>query len=98
MIAYDAGKADTYCLVPKWVRTLKQLGDSVPMCVVGMKAEEGEDCRLLAAAQHTTAFLKARGIPVLTLNAKSGHGLLAPLEWLLRQACKDDTLTLLDQK
>ena len=63
------------------------------MCVVGMKAEGGEDCRLLPAAQHTTALLEARGIPVLFLDAKSGRGLLEPIECLLRQACGDGALT-----
>ena len=93
VIAYDTREISTYNLVPQLLGAVEHVCDRVPMCVVGMKAEGGEDCRLLPAAQHTTALLEARGIPVLTLDAKSGRGLLEPIECLLRQACGDGALT-----
>ena len=93
VIAYDSAQVATYRKTRQWVEKMEQACGRVPMCVVGMKAEGGEDCRLLPAAQRTTAFLEARGIPVLTLDARSGRGLLAPIEYLLRQACQDDALT-----
>ena len=75
----------TYVNVPRWVGDVRRVCGDIPLCVVGMKADEGTDCRASAWCEDATAFLEGEGIPVFTLRAITGRGLLDPLHSLMQR-------------
>jgi small GTP-binding protein len=85
IVAFDMHSSITYKNVPLWVGDVRRVCGSIPLCVVGMKADEGIDCRASEWCQDTTAFLEAQEIPVFTLRAITGRGLLDPLHSLMQR-------------
>lgn len=93
IIMFDLTTRTSYNNVPKWYKDLTKICESIPIVLVGNKADVKE--RKLKARQIN--FHRRRNLQYYDVSAKSNYQFAKPFEWLLRALTGDSNLFLTEQ-